>query len=343
LFTIGKGPEAAAGDYTNYTEQDVQAAAKVLTGWRVNRQTGLTVFQLNQHDTASKQFSHRYQNTMIQGRSGADAGKLELEDLLTMIFKQPAMAEYIVGKLYRWFVNSDITEAVNNTVIKPLAQQFAKDFEIKAIVEKLLLSTHLFQPEMFGCQLRSPADMVIGTLRTISTFKAPSQSDFNNRYKLLFQFYFSMAAQQMDLLEPPNVAGWTAYYQQPGYYQEWLTTATLPQRNAFTDLLKAIIRVGDTRKPILDSVEFAKQLEHVNDSLVMIDEINELFFAVPFSEPTRLKLAEEVLMDGGRYYEWQQLWDDYIGNPNATNTRKVRTCLDRLFTYLFRMAEFQLN
>jgi hypothetical protein len=75
----------------------------------------------------------------------------------------------------------------------------------------------------------------------------------------------------------------------------------------------------------------------------MIDEINELFFAVPFSEPTRLKLAEEVLMDGGRYYEWQQLWDDYIGNPNATNTRKVRTCLDRLFTYLFRMAEFQLN
>ena len=31
LFTIGKGPEAAAGDYTNYSEQDVKAAARVLT------------------------------------------------------------------------------------------------------------------------------------------------------------------------------------------------------------------------------------------------------------------------------------------------------------------------
>ena len=34
LFTVGKGPLIGPGNYTNYTEADVQAAAKVLTGWR---------------------------------------------------------------------------------------------------------------------------------------------------------------------------------------------------------------------------------------------------------------------------------------------------------------------
>jgi len=33
LFSIGKGPEKAKGDYTNYTEDDIKAAAKVFTGW----------------------------------------------------------------------------------------------------------------------------------------------------------------------------------------------------------------------------------------------------------------------------------------------------------------------
>ena len=36
LFTIGKGPEIAPGNYTHYSEADVQAAARVLTGWRKN-------------------------------------------------------------------------------------------------------------------------------------------------------------------------------------------------------------------------------------------------------------------------------------------------------------------
>ena len=36
LFTVGKGPLIGPGNYTNYTEADVQAAAKVLTGWRDN-------------------------------------------------------------------------------------------------------------------------------------------------------------------------------------------------------------------------------------------------------------------------------------------------------------------
>src|SRR2546430_14288909 len=40
---------------------------------------------------------------------------------------------------------------------------------------------------------------------------------------------------QMHLLEPPNVAGWPAYYQQPGYHELWLNSDTLNSRVKFLD------------------------------------------------------------------------------------------------------------
>lgn len=76
----------------------------------------------------------------------------------------------------------------------------------------------------------------------------------------------------------------------------------------------------------------------------MIEQINEVFFAVPFSESTTMMLAEEVLMNGGRYYEWTALWNSHMQNPtNGPARTAVKTPLDRLFKYMFRMAEYQLG
>ena len=59
LFTQGKGPNSL------YTEADVEAAARVLTGWRINPTTISTFFDSTQHDTNPKQFSAYYNNTVI--------------------------------------------------------------------------------------------------------------------------------------------------------------------------------------------------------------------------------------------------------------------------------------
>ena len=79
LFTLGKGPGS------QYTEQDVKEAAKVLTGWQVNGTTYQTVFNAARHSTVAKTFSSFYNNTVIAGRTGATAGDLELNDLISMI------------------------------------------------------------------------------------------------------------------------------------------------------------------------------------------------------------------------------------------------------------------
>ncbi len=65
LFCIGKGPNA------NFTEEDVQAAARVLTGWVVRwedfeaSRTLPSYFYSPFHDTTNKQFSAFYGNRVI--------------------------------------------------------------------------------------------------------------------------------------------------------------------------------------------------------------------------------------------------------------------------------------
>ena len=65
LFTIGKGPLVSDGNYTNYTESDIQAAAKVLTGWKSNSAENASYFSDSKHDKSTKTFSDVYNNHSI--------------------------------------------------------------------------------------------------------------------------------------------------------------------------------------------------------------------------------------------------------------------------------------
>lgn len=86
---------------SHYTEDDVKAAARVLTGWQFTSDTLTTSFNLSRHDTTSKQFSSFYNSTIITGRNDANAGINDLNDLINMIFAQPETAKFICRKLYR--------------------------------------------------------------------------------------------------------------------------------------------------------------------------------------------------------------------------------------------------
>ena len=101
LFTLGKGPGS------KYTEADVKAAARVLTGWRVERFGVTSYFDATRHETGDKVFSSFYNDTTIKGKSSA-AGANETDELVDMIFQQNEVAMYLCRKLYRYFVYYDI-------------------------------------------------------------------------------------------------------------------------------------------------------------------------------------------------------------------------------------------
>ena len=343
LFTIGKGAEISVGDYTTYTEQDVKAAARVLTGWTVNRLTQKSEFNSGRHDTTDKIFSQRYQNTKIQGRTGANAGKEELDDLLTMIFQQDATAEYIVKKFYRFFVGNTITVDISNNVIKPLADQLRNNnYEIEPVLRTLFSCSHFYSEEIIGGMLRSPADYVVGTLRAITTYTIPTAPA--DKDKFFERAQLSMAQQQMDLVEPTNVAGYEAYYQEPSFDLLWLTTATLPIRNDFASKLVTNINNGSLKFPVIDSVKLADTIVGVEDANTLVKGLNEMFFALEFSQPQIDRIVDEVLMQGTPAYGWTDDWNAYKAKPtNNAAIQKVKVRLDRVIPYLFKMAEIHIG
>ncbi|HEY0273496.1 MAG TPA: DUF1800 domain-containing protein, partial [Chitinophaga sp.] len=175
LFTVGKGPDS------HYTEDDVRAAARVLTGYRVDFDTCTTYFQTTEHDTENKQFSDFYSAKIISGQTGPQ-GQNELDALLDIIFAQVECAKFICRKLYRFFIYYTIDAAAEANVITPLANLFiASKFEIKPVLSALFKSEHFFDPGNMSCLIKSPVDFVVGMCREFN-IQFPAPGDYTNLY-----------------------------------------------------------------------------------------------------------------------------------------------------------------
>jgi uncharacterized protein (DUF1800 family) len=346
LFTIGKGPQIGAGDYTNYTEQDVKAAARVLSGWRVtgyrdaqNAAIG-SYFNANAHDPKDKQFSAAYQNTVIRG--GAD-GVREMSDLVDMIFRQEETAKHLSRKLYRWFVYYDIDAAAERNVIAPLANVMRdSNYEVKPVLSALFRSAHFFDPANLGCKIKHPVDLIAGSLRSLELAIPSAATQSADYYTLMASLAGRSASLQMTLMEPPNVAGWPAYYQVPEFHRLWINTITLPTRWAFTDSLLNGIRTG-TSRVVIDPIALAKATADPGDPQVLVSELAALLFSLEPTANQKEYLIQNVLIPGLPDYEWMNYWAAYAADPNNTTKRNlVSTKITALLKFMFRMAEYQL-
>jgi uncharacterized protein (DUF1800 family) len=373
LFTIGKGPEIAPFNYTNYTEDDVRAAARVLTGWVDNATTIRGEFNAARHDTTDKRFSAAFQNTVIRGRTGANAGMDELNDLLDMIFRQAETARFLVRKFYRFFVNFEITPEIERDIIEPVAQTLrSNNYEVKPALRQLLSSEHFFEENIRGAMIKTPLDLIIGGLRQFEIVPpgpnnmppAPNaqtpmtpQLAINANYAMMDRLRGTSATMQMDVHEQPNVAGWPAYYQEPAFYQLWVNTATMPTRGQFADLVlnnmnvNAVSGVNASGAAQFvnvraysgfDSVAFVSRLPNPQDPYKMMDALCENFFAVDLTQAERVELVTNVLMPGLPDYEWTTQWNDFIRDMAPTKRAAVKARLDNVVRYLISLAEYQV-
>ncbi len=232
LFTIGKG-----ANY--YTEDDVQAAARVLTGFRLDVTNSTNYFfDETWHDDTNKTFSPFYSNTIITGQSGAN-GENELDDLLNMIFaKTTIVSKFICRKLYQFFIHYDITPDIETNVITPLAQTFVtNNWEIRPVLRQLFKSEHFFDATMSkDCLIKNPMDYYLGLMRT-SKVGFPAATSIEDAYQANITLFYICDLFAMKPGDPPNVAGWPAYRLAPQYHQVWINSDTLPNRLEFTDYI----------------------------------------------------------------------------------------------------------
>ena len=338
LFCCGKSPDS------QYTEDDVKAVARVLTGWKNNYTTLSSSFDPNRHDKTNKQFSAFYSNTVITGKTGATAGDQELDDLMNMIFATQEVAKYICRCIYRWFVYYDIDSTVEANIISPLADIFrSNNYEIKPVLSTLLKSEHFFDALARGCQIKSPVDLVVGLCREFNMVFAPA-TDYITNYGL-YNFLVSWVANmQQNIGDPPDVSGWKAYYQAPQFYEIWINSDTLPKRNQLTDTLVVSGYTFNGTKMLVNGPEFAKILSNPSDPNQLITDLVNSMFMIEISDTSKAKLKQDILLGGQTTdYYWTDAWDTFITNPgNTANTTTIQNRLRDLIKYLMDLAEYQL-
>jgi len=340
LFTVGKA------NNPNYTEDDVKAAARVLTGWRIDLPTTATTFDSSKHDTGSKQFSSFYNNTVIAGRSGPTAGDDELDDMLTMIFSKKAeVSQFIVKKIYRWFCYYTIDATAQANVIDPLAQIFQdNNWEIKPVLAALLKSEHFFDALNRGCLIKSPLDIAVTLCREFNVTFPDPEAEYQTAYYMWDFLRNETMICNQEFGDPPSVSGWPSYYQVPQFYELWINSDTLPKRNMFTDTLigNGYTRSGKTIK--IDPVAFASQLSNPGDPNVLIDDSLAVLYRVPVTDASRNTIKTNILLSGQTSdYYWTNAWNAYLANPTDSMAyQTVYTRLRDLYRYFMNLAEYQL-
>ena len=338
LFTLGKHADV------KYTEADVKAAAKVLTGWRINSAFNV-YFDATKHDSTNKQFSSYYNNKVITGRTAA-AGANETDDLISMIFERPEVAKFICRRIYQFFVYYHIDDKIEKNIIAPLADIFIKNnFEIKPVLEKLFQSEHFYDSLYVGCQIKSPIEHVVGCLREYNVSFPNMVTDYADSYSL----YNNMVSQMINLgqnpSDPPNVAGWPAYYQVPEFYELWINADTLPKRNKFTDLMVESGYTRNGKKVAIDTISFAKYIcATPSDPNMLIDAAFANLFSTDVSATLKANLKKQILLSGqlSDYY-WTDAWNAYQASATTINFNIVNVRLKALLKYIMNLPEYQLQ
>ncbi|MFM2269523.1 MAG: hypothetical protein RL757_2964 [Bacteroidota bacterium] len=354
LFCVGKG--AGSG----YTEDDVKAAARLLTGFNIvnTNPTALPPvpqptysFTLGQHDTTAKQFSAFYGNRLIAGRNTATAGEDELTDLLDMIFATSEVAKFICRKLYTYFVYYDITPIVETTVIEPLADLFRQNgYQIRPIVETLLKSDHFFEVGQKGCVIKSPMDFVVGAVREFGNDL--STSDYTQYYSLWRNLVSQVSNQGQNLGDPPNVAGWQAYYQIPLFHEMWINTDTLPTRMKWMNGYLGSITLAKLSQTAVASFvvkpDFLGFTSSFGTNAAATDTLTNSALQILYRMDVTQRqkdvfkaILENRVTTAGT---WAALWATYVSTPtNTVNTTEVYARLLRYYRAITTLPEYQLS
>ncbi len=286
LFTLGIG---------NYTEVDIQEAARALTGWRVD---GITpYFTESRFDEGTKS---------IFGQTG----NFNHNDVVDIIFTQPAAAPYFCRELYREFMHVAVDETSVETMAEILREN---NYELKPVLSTLLKSVMFHTNEVRGAKIKNPIELLIGTMRQFNV-ESPD-----------YVYMRQVAAQiKQELFAPPNVSGWDGD-------KVWINTTTLPARNIFTDAVVNGKKPGGGNLTFqLNLVDYARTFPSAEDAIQLIDDISKIFLQFPLSENRREYLLS-TLLDGAEVYDWS------TSDPLAEDRLKL------FFKALMRLSEYQLS
>lgn len=273
LFTLGIG---------NYTEKDVQEAARAFTGWAFapsvsrreaarqqkrpqelimeNAKAGKPafVFQFRPalHDTGSKK---------ILGNEGPFGG----EDVCDFLAVHAKTANNLAKKLWEWFCFI----GPEQKLVDKLAKKYLDSgTAIKPVLHAIAESDEFWSDRCVRGQIKNPVDFTLTIFRQLGMGPISLQAlqtAPNERAALAASrgVDVAMEKQGMKLLYPPDVAGWD-------WGAAWISSATMVERIKVSDtLFKGPANRNQFARGILGDKPLGTSREVVNALLNIVDAV----------------------------------------------------------------------
>ena len=195
LFTVGVG---------HYTEPDVYAAARVFSGWNVQRiGSGDAahlefIYNAAQHETTAKTFSfpiYADGSPTIPSRAAA-GGMQDGLDLINALAGNPNTARYLATKLYRFFVSE--FGAPDPAFVNSIASVYLQSgYDMKAVMREVLNSRQFWDPGNAFARYSWPVEFLVRALKDVGWTGFSVSSALT-----------PLANMGQTLYEPPDVSGW---------------------------------------------------------------------------------------------------------------------------------------
>jgi len=233
-----------------YTQDDIDAAARLLTGWGINPSTGRFVFDLARHDTSPVSIVGWDRPV---GGDPLDHGV----QFLRYLAAHPNTAEFICTKLVRRFVADDPDPAL---VAELAAVYSANDTDIRPVLQTLL--THPTFTGSAGSKFRRPQEYLIACGRQVgATLDATTQT---SQLAALGQVVQGLG-------QPPFL--WPAPNGYPDTESAWLNTGAMVARwNTAADIANGSFAVMaydfDAIRTGIGTRPFGEQLDIIADRVL---------------------------------------------------------------------------
>ena len=276
LFSMGVGMD----DQANYSEDDVQEAARAFTGWTITNAIPRYPYGRYEANFIYNRYDHDEGEKTFLGETGNFNG----DDIINIICKQPSAARFVARHLYNFFVADEAevpawqrTAPRDPQAIKELEDEyFRSGYDIGAML-KVMLNSQWFKDARFE-KVKSPTEVVIGTIRLVKDFTTPKLG--------LHPLANNIRYMGQDLMNPPTVEGWHTG-------KEWIDSGTLVERINF-----AADQVGNLGLPGVQDIVNRLGSENVMNAEVMVDRCLEMLGGYQLAEETRGQLVEHAEKGG---------------------------------------------